>query len=133
MWRFLKLWLQNIWKLLIKKSVQASIYVIAAPLPIRRSKLRWCLFKPMAGSRHCYWNMWCNWFRHIAWAFNQLLTGLSEVAIWSHCARRQYPDQFTPDYQNPFVNIFVKRYYASFGAYNMRVTKHISYLTTLWA
>ncbi len=63
-------------------------------------------------------------------AFNQLLIGLGEVAIWSHRVRRQYSDQFTTEYQNPFANTLAKRYYASFKGYNMMGNE--TYLTLVY-
>lgn len=63
-------------------------------------------------------------------AFNQLLIGLGEVSIWSHRVRRQYSDQFTTEYQNPFANTLAKRYYASFEGYNMMGNE--TYLTLVY-
>ena len=63
-------------------------------------------------------------------AFNQLLIGLGEVAIWSHRVRRQYSDQFSTEYQNPFANTLAKRYYASFDGYNMM--GNATYLTLVY-
>ena len=52
-------------------------------------------------------------------AFNQLIRGIGEVALWSHCIRRQYSDQFQNTYPDAFSDDLAKRYYATFDGYNM--------------
>lgn len=63
-------------------------------------------------------------------AFNQLIRGLGEVALWSHRIRRQFSDQFQNDYPEAFADSLAKRYYNTFSGYNMMGNE--TYLTLVY-
>lgn len=63
-------------------------------------------------------------------AFNQMVRGLGDVAIWTHRIRREFSDRLEDTYDNEFATSMAKRYYDGFNGYRMMINE--TYLTIVF-